>query len=113
MQLENVTLETICSGAAQEKFGYELEAVLKNIRDPNTEWKKPRRITITIDLLPTEGRAEAKLVTNVRSTIAPPKPAVSTLYFGLKDGQIQAGEITNMFPKPSDGKKVYTINKEE
>ncbi|OPY76096.1 MAG: hypothetical protein A4E63_00204 [Syntrophorhabdus sp. PtaU1.Bin050] len=112
MQLESVTLDTLGKGGAQEKFDIELAKVLSNIRDPNTEWKKTRRITITVDFVPKENRAEADLVTNVVSKLVDEKPVVSTILFGVKDGQLQAAEMRqgDMFAPPSEGKKVYKLN---
>jgi len=93
MELEHVSLETLGKGAAQEKFEFALKEVLANIRDPNTNWKTKRRITLTIDFIPKENRAEADLVTNAVSKLSPTMPVVSTIFFGVKDGQMQAAEI--------------------
>ena len=117
MNLENVTLDTIGKGGAQEKFEIELAKVLENIRDPNTEWKGKRKITLTVEFVPKENRAEADLITNVVGTLAPMKPVISTIFFGLQEGQLKAAEIRQdeLFPAHTAAteKRIYTINKQE
>jgi len=51
-----VDLLTVCKGAAVEKFQVEIERVLKNIADPNTDWRKKRKITLTFTFQPSDDR---------------------------------------------------------
>lgn len=50
MQEVPVTLVSIGGGAAVELFDIELERVLANIKDVNTDPKTRRRITLVVDI---------------------------------------------------------------
>lgn len=41
------SMESLAQGAVAEKFNQELEKVFQNCMDPNTDFKKPRKITLT------------------------------------------------------------------
>jgi len=55
-ELTAIDLTTVGGGAAIERFKVELDRALWNIADPNTEWKKPRKIVLTVTIQPNEQR---------------------------------------------------------
>lgn len=57
--MEKLSLETLMQGAVQEKFENELKRVLENIMDPNTDFKKKRKLFLILNLL--RMRKETKL----------------------------------------------------
>ena len=51
-------LDELMDGALTERFNYEMERVLNNVFDPNTNPKAKRQIQIVIDIVPNERREE-------------------------------------------------------
>lgn len=45
---EITNLSEMSNGAVNERFNYELQKVVENICDPNTDPKKKRKITLTM-----------------------------------------------------------------
>ena len=84
--MEKLSLETLMQGAVQEKFEKELKRVLENIMDPNTDFKKKRKLTIDFEFITNEERDETLFDCIVKSKIIPAKPVVSRLLIG-KDGE--------------------------
>ena len=68
---EKVTLSSFKSGAIEERFQLELKKVLENILDPNTELKKPRKITIDLTFLPDESAEVVNCSVKVKSSLVP------------------------------------------
>lgn len=64
-ETKKLTLATLKGGAAEELFQRELARVLENIRDPNTDAKKARTITLDFSFLPVEDRNGARRETAV------------------------------------------------
>ena len=54
-----ITLANVGDGAAEELWAAALAAALRNVRDPNTDWKVPRKITLTVSLTVDEERRVA------------------------------------------------------
>jgi hypothetical protein len=102
----DITLETVGGGAAAELFERELATVLQNIQDPNTTALTKRRIRLDFVVVPTEDRAQATVGVFASSTLAPIKPAVSTLYMGRRQGRLVAvgydPRQTELFPDTTD-----------
>ncbi|EGQ3718309.1 hypothetical protein HN173_000195 [Staphylococcus pseudintermedius] len=71
MRLNNVKLSELGQGALQELFESELEKVIENINDINTDPTKKRKITMTIDIKSDEYReiifADVKVKSNLVS----------------------------------------------
>lgn len=88
-----VTLETLAGGAALELFDREFAKLLENAQDPNTKPDAKRSITLKVTLDCSEDRESAVAGIEIKSSLAPAKPAVGRLYMGRKDGRLVA--ITN------------------
>lgn len=98
-KLTELKLETLAGGAALELFDRELQEVLKNIQDPNTEAEKARAIHVKVTLSPSEDRDRADVALEVKSKLAPPKPVKSLVHMGEKDGRLVA---VSYDPRQSD-----------
>lgn len=70
-----ISLDNIAHGAAKEAFEYELQKVMANIADPNTDAKAKRKITLEFTYSPTEDRAAATVAIQCKSKLAPNKEA--------------------------------------
>ena len=92
-------LEEIGNGALQEVFDYELEKVLANIKDINTESKTARKLTIEITLNPNDKRSIADIKFKVKHTEAPTNGFASTILIGDKiKGKTEVEEIGSNLP---------------
>jgi hypothetical protein len=93
-------LNTIGDGAAVEKFEHALQAVLRNIRDPNTTPKAKRKVVIEFVFVPTEDRERAAVLIDARTVLASNRPTMSDVFIGRsKDG----AEVATVLHRPSPG----------
>lgn len=92
--MDKLTIANLAKGALVEQFEVELEKVLDNILDPNTEAKKARKITMTLEIKPNEQRNMADIKFHTKSNLIPAN-AVSTAILINKDGQgnVAAAEL--------------------
>lgn len=93
--MDKLTIANIARGALAEQFDVELEKVLDNVLDPNTEAKKPRKIQITVEIKPNdEKRGNATVKVTTKSTIIPSNSLVTMIVIGKdKEGNIEAAEL--------------------
>lgn len=92
-------LTEIGNGALQELFSFELAEVIQNIKDPNTDAKKTRKITMVLTINPDEHRMVGNVEIKVSHTSAPIK-GVSTSILMEKDrsGKVTVEEIGGQVP---------------
>lgn len=94
-----VDLSNIANGAADEKFNQELQKVLENIADPNTEAKKARKITLTFTLTGNEKRNLANVEVQAKSTLVPAKEVGTELIIDYdQDGSVTGAELKSGIP---------------
>ena len=98
--MKHINIEQFSNGELIQQINREMEAVARNIADPNTEAKTTRKITVTITLKPNEQRDFITTSITTKSTLAPTLGAVTALAVGknLKTGEIEVGEIGNQIP---------------
>lgn len=90
-----LTLANLCGGAVQEMVDRALDAVGKNITDPNMDPKKVREVNIKIKLAPREDDPEdVKVGVFVTKTIAAEQPVKTDFYVtkDLKTGSVSIQE---------------------
>lgn len=87
-----VTIYTIGNGVLGELFDRELERVVADILDLNSEADAARSITIKVAIKPDENRNFGQVGISVASSLGKPKPVGSTMWFGRKNGKIIAVE---------------------
>jgi len=75
-----LTLEGFAHGALRERFADELQRVVDNIDDPNTEPEKVRSITIKVAFRPDGDRSSAKVETTVSTKLAGPVASTSRVF---------------------------------
>ena len=95
--MKHINIEQFSNGELTQQINREMEAVARNIADPNTEAKTARKITVTITLKPNEQRDFITTSITTKSTLAPTLGTVTALAVGknLKTGEIEVGEIRN------------------
>ena len=98
--MKHINIEQFSNGELTQQINREMEAVARNIADPNTEAKTTRKITVTITLKPNEQRDFITTSITTKSTLAPTLGAVTALAVGknLKTGEIEVGEIGSQIP---------------
>ena len=98
--MKHINIEQFSNGELTQQINREMEAVARNIADPNTEAKATRKITVTITLKPNEQRDFITTSITTKSALAPTLGAVTALAVGknLKTGEIEVGEIGNQIP---------------
>lgn len=89
-ELDSLTLETICGGAAAELFEQEQEKVLDNILDPNTDEKAARKIVLEITYRPGETRTSVATAIEVKSKLGPFKGAGGAAFLARQGGRVVA-----------------------
>ena len=98
--MKHINIEQFSNGELTQQINREMEAVARNIADPNTEAKTARKITVTITMKPNELRDFVTTSITTKSTLAPTLGAVTALGIrkDLKSGEIEVGEIGNQIP---------------
>lgn len=105
LKIDMQTGETIkCSlldlmdGGVKELADLNLQRVLENMRDVNTDPKKARSITVKFTFAGNEDRDSVALRVQVESKLAPVKPAETTLDIGNEGGCVVAVERPKVTP---------------
>lgn len=89
-----VDLNNFANGAMAERFNAELQKVLKNIADPNTDPKKKRKLTVTVTLEGNEERNLAGTSIQINSTLAPAKSIGTNIIMDYDSkGKITGAEL--------------------
>lgn len=98
--MKHINIEQFSNGELTQQINREMEAVARNIADPNTEAKTARKITVTITMKPNEQRDFITTSITTKSTLAPTLGAVTALAIreNLKTREIEVGEIGNQIP---------------
>lgn len=76
--MKHINIEQFSNGELTQQINREMEAVARNIADPNTEAKTARKITVTITMKPNEQR-DFITTSSQRSRAAPTLGAVTAL----------------------------------
>ena len=94
-----IALQDLAYGAFMEQFERELDLVLRNIADPNTDAKAPRKVTMTVTLKPNEERNTVSFAVQSKASLVAPKPVTTTLIIGREDsGKVVAAELKSGQP---------------
>ena len=98
--MKHINIEQFSNGELTQQINREMEAVARNIADPNTEAKTARKITVTLTMKPNEQRDFIPTSITTKSALAPTLGAVTALGIrkDLKSGEIEVGEIGNQIP---------------
>jgi len=91
---DKLSLQNLGNGAATELFEKELDRVLKDIMDPNTEATAAREINLKVVFKPDEERDLGATGIKVTSKLAGSKVFVTKVAFGrASDGKMEAREV--------------------
>ncbi|HJF32798.1 MAG TPA: replication terminator protein [Sporosarcina psychrophila] len=94
-----IDLNNFADGGVAEKVNIELQKILENIADPNTDPKKTRKVTVSITLKANDKRNLVDVSVEARSTIAPPKSIETALIIDRDtDGSVTGAELKSGVP---------------
>jgi hypothetical protein len=93
--VDKLNIANIARGALLERSDIEIDNVLKNILDKNTDWRKARKVTLEIGFKATDESRETVFVElKAKSSISPYNPVMTQLSVGKdNDGKVQAAEF--------------------
>ena len=80
MQSEPVSLSNVCGGAVEEYFQRELDLILKNIADPNTNAEAARALTLEFKIKPFKDRSGAQVEFVCKSKMAGIETVKGTMF---------------------------------
>lgn len=83
---KTINLSEMADGAVQERFSIELEKVLTNLMDPNTDHKKARKLQLTLTFNTDENRDISLVAVDAKTTLAPAK-GIATKILMDRDGR--------------------------
>ena len=90
MEAEKLSLANIARGAAEEIFAHELERILENIADINSDAEQKRTITLEFSFKPFEDRSGFSIVVSSKAKLAAVQAVKATAFLVRKGGQIFA-----------------------
>ncbi|SFG09882.1 hypothetical protein [Sporolactobacillus nakayamae] len=97
--MADINLQTLAGGAVAERFNRELQQVLNNIADPNTDAKKKRKLTITVTFAPKEDRSLANISVLAKKGLVPAKEIETSFMLGQdQNGHVVAKELVSGIP---------------
>ena len=79
-QLDKKSILEMSMGAILERVDYEMGRVLDNILDPNTKPTGKRKITVSLELVPSADRRTITVLTTAKATLVPTDPVTTSLY---------------------------------
>ena len=99
-QLDKKSILEMSMGAILERVDYEMGRVLDNILDPNTKPTGKRKITISLELVPSADRRTITVLTTAKATLVPTDPVTTSLYITNQPstGEMVVAEMVPLVP---------------
>ena len=85
-----LSLYNVCRGAADEIFQREVNLVIDNIVDINTDCEQKRAIIMEFEFLPMKDRSGAAVSLKVKSKLAGVEPVEGTMFLTRSAGEVVA-----------------------
>lgn len=97
-QLDKKSILEMSMGAILERVDYEMGKVIDNILDPNTKPTGKRKITVSLELIPSADWRTITVQTTAKSALVPTDPVTTSLFITNQPG---SGEmvVAEMVPQ--------------
>lgn len=97
-QLDKKSILEMSMGAILGRVDYEMGKVIDNILDPNTKPTGNRKITVSLELIPSADRRTITVQTTAKSALVPTDPVTTSLFITNQPG---SGEmvVAEMVPQ--------------
>lgn len=106
---QNINLDNFANGALAERFNIALREVLENLQDPNTDYKKRRKLTMDLTFITNESREITSVDIVAKTKLSPAKPITTSLLMDISaNGEVIASEFKKQIP----GQVVMTVDKD-
>lgn len=98
-QFDRKSILEMSSGAILERVDYEMGKVLDNILDPNTKPTGKRKITVSLELIPSADRRTITVQTTSKCALVPTEPVTTSLFItGSHNGEMVVAEMLPQVP---------------
>lgn len=87
-------------GAFEERVDYEMDKVIQNILDPNTKATAKRKISVTLELIPSADRRTITVQSTAKCSLTPTDPVTTSLYItnAPSTGELLVAEMVPQVP---------------
>jgi hypothetical protein len=94
MPMDRLNIANIARGSLLERADIEIDKVLNNILDKNTDYKKARKVTLELEFQATdETRENVSVKLKAKSSVQPYNPVITQIFVGKDNGgQVVAQE---------------------
>lgn len=105
---ELMNFNEVAMGALAEKLNMSLEEVVRNLLDPNTDYKKTRKLTITMKFSTDDTRELSSMEVETKTALAPTLPVATKMLIGrdTNTGKVVAKEWNNQIKGQVDATEV-------
>ena len=104
MEMNKASILEMAMGAIQERVDYEMGRVVENILDVNTKAAAKRKITVTLELLPSSDRKTIIVNAIAKSSLVATDPITTSLYITTQPstGEMVIAEMVPQVPGQYD-----------
>lgn len=86
-------LTKFAGGAVAERVDLAWQELLQNVMDPNTDPKKPRKLTVELTVTPGQKRDMGNVIVVVKTKLEPATGIEATIMMGMNpNGEIESAE---------------------
>lgn len=118
--MERLNIINLAKGALLERADVEIKRALENIADKNTDWKKARKVTLTLDFKALdETRESVRVDLQAKSSILPYNAVTTQIYIDRDDsGEVVAqefvkGQMKNQIAIDTDTGEILSEEKQQ
>ena len=99
-ELDKKSILEMSMGSILERVDYEMGKVIDNILDPNTKATGKRKITVSLELIPSADRKTITVQSTAKSALVPTDPITTSLFITTQPstGEMVVAEMTPQGP---------------
>ncbi len=99
-ELDKKSILEMSMGSILERVDYEMGKVIDNILDPNTKATGKRKITVSLELIPSADRKTITVQSTAKSALVPTDPITTSLFITTQPstGEMVVAEMTPQVP---------------